>query len=197
MDETFRTEGPVMKSKHPEVNVATTIRVGNTYQEEVMVETVRTPEQHAAVQKIMAQPDFDFACGNPFTEEVGDYTGPFTFTYYTKDERLRWVRIGKWGAFSSEYSGDEHSEQIPTTLTIDERIAQIEIGITTPSTSISRVMLDGLNTSGRGSLWCLTVGDLHFTKTFYYGNTIEECISRCENQQKAALAHELAQENSK
>lgn len=58
----------------------------------------RTPAQRERVAAILADSEFDFACDNPFTEEVSpSYRGPFAFLYYTRDGRLHLERIGARG----------------------------------------------------------------------------------------------------
>jgi hypothetical protein len=59
--------------------------------------TVRDPRQHAAVAAIIADENFDHALMNPFTAEVGGYTGPFVFAYRTRNGDLHARRIGKSG----------------------------------------------------------------------------------------------------
>jgi hypothetical protein len=73
------------------------ILVGNRHLEMEMDSKVRDPRQLETVKKITEDASFDFACCNPFTAEVGGYTGPFDFIYYTKDGVLRVARIGKTG----------------------------------------------------------------------------------------------------
>lgn len=74
----------------------TTIPVGRYYEPSPVAE-VRTAGQRCRVAAIVADPEFDSACNNPFTPEVGTYTGAFSFVYYTKDGRIHNVRIGKNG----------------------------------------------------------------------------------------------------
>lgn len=69
------------------------IRVGNQYETQMADPTVRRPEQHARVKEIIGAADFDFACSNPFTHDVGDYTGRFTFIWYTVDGKIHFERI--------------------------------------------------------------------------------------------------------
>jgi hypothetical protein len=73
-----------------------TLVVGRDRTEETIA-NVRDPRQRAAVAKIVNCKKFDFACGNPFTEGVGSYTGVFFFLYYTKDGVMHGVKIGKTG----------------------------------------------------------------------------------------------------
>jgi len=79
-----------------------TILVSNKHLKE-KVFPVRTKAQRDTALEITQRPNFDFACGNPFKEEVGDYVGTFCFTFYTTDKRLHVVkitptgRITKWG----------------------------------------------------------------------------------------------------
>lgn len=61
------------------------------------VAPVRTEAQRRTVAAIIVSDDFDFACNNPFTSGVGDYTGPFTFLWYTTDGALHARRISKTG----------------------------------------------------------------------------------------------------
>lgn len=74
----------------------TTIPVGRNHELSPVAE-VRTAGQRCRVAAIVASPDFDSACNNPFTPGVGSYTGAFSFVYYTKDGRIHNVRIGKNG----------------------------------------------------------------------------------------------------
>lgn len=74
----------------------THIPVGRYY-EQSKVEEVRTQQQRDKVEELINDPNFDSATGNPFTAEVGTYTGPFNFMYYTKDNVLHLVRISKTG----------------------------------------------------------------------------------------------------
>lgn len=62
------------------------------------IHPVRTPEQRRAVLELAARDDFAFACSNPFTPDVVDYTGPFTLLWYDTGEQLHVTRIGKRGA---------------------------------------------------------------------------------------------------
>lgn len=73
-----------------------TITVGNTHRVDRMVD-VRTPEQQQVVQGILSSPGFDFACSNPFTQDVVPYVGPFSFLWYTTDGHLHSWYIGKRG----------------------------------------------------------------------------------------------------
>ena len=73
-----------------------TILVSNLYKQEA-VHSVRTKAQRETVQKIVENLEFDFACGNPFKKEVGDFTGTFYFLYYTKGGKLHLVKISPTG----------------------------------------------------------------------------------------------------
>lgn len=77
-------------------NAFAALTVGNDRRVEV-VHPVRDPRQRAAVAEIAGRDDFEFACNNPFTPEVGAYVGPFAFLFYTSDGALHTVRIGKTG----------------------------------------------------------------------------------------------------
>lgn len=77
------------------------IKVGRNHEIHIVC-SVRTVEQREAVEKIVQRDDFDFACCNPFDEEVGSYTGPFTFVYFTKRGDMRTVRFGKRGKILSQ-----------------------------------------------------------------------------------------------
>ena len=80
----------------------TTIPVGNRH-ELSPVHPIRTQAQRDAVLAIVASDDFDFAVGNPLGHTTDDrgqpftYTGPFAFTWQTKDGKTHSVRIGKRG----------------------------------------------------------------------------------------------------
>lgn len=74
-----------------------TLPVGRDHEMEELADR-RDPRQRAKVIEIASRTDFDFACGNPFTEEVGaDYRGPFNFIYYTKNGDFHVKRIGATG----------------------------------------------------------------------------------------------------
>ncbi len=80
----------------------TSIPVGNRH-EPSPVHAIRTQAQRDAVLAIVAADDFDFACGNPLSYVTDDrgqpftYTGPFAFTWKSKDGGTHSVRIGKQG----------------------------------------------------------------------------------------------------
>jgi hypothetical protein len=79
------------------VGSPSTVLVSNQHTPEPVADR-RTPEQRAAVFEIMARPDFDFACSNPFDPDVDpNYAGPFMFIWYTIDGQLHFRRIGKRG----------------------------------------------------------------------------------------------------
>lgn len=62
----------------------------------------RDPRQRAKVIEIASRADFDFSCGNPFTEEVSaGYRGPFNFIYYTKNGDFHVKKIGATGRILS------------------------------------------------------------------------------------------------
>lgn len=74
-----------------------TIPVGNKHEHEKMFDR-RTFGQRMAVEAIVASEDFDFACMNPFDEDVAiDYMGPFTFVYYEFGQVLHAVRFASNG----------------------------------------------------------------------------------------------------
>lgn len=74
-----------------------TLPVGRNHEPEELADR-RDPRQRAKVIDIASRADFDFACGNPFTEEVStDYRGPFNFLYYTKNGDFHAKRIGATG----------------------------------------------------------------------------------------------------
>ncbi len=77
-------------------NPLTTLVVGRLREAEDVV-PVRDVRQRARVAEIAAASDFAYAVGNPFTAEVGDYTGPFMFLYYTKNGDMHGKRIGRTG----------------------------------------------------------------------------------------------------
>lgn len=81
----------------------TQIPVGNQHEMEPVDASVRTPEQHQVVAEIVGSPEFDFTTCNPFQPEVGEYTGPFAFLYYTKDGSFHARRIGKRGSILFSY----------------------------------------------------------------------------------------------
>lgn len=74
----------------------TTLVVSNRRETE-QVAPVRDPRQRAKVAEIVSGEDFAFANWNPFTAEVGAYTGPFVFLYTTAEGDLHAARIGKTG----------------------------------------------------------------------------------------------------
>jgi len=78
------------------------ILVSNLHTKEV-VHLVRTRIQRETVQKITESSKFDFACGNPFKKEIGDFVGSFNFLYYTKDKKLHLVRITPIGGITKNY----------------------------------------------------------------------------------------------
>ena len=73
-----------------------TILVSTARKSEV-VHPVRTEAQRETVRKITGSSEFDFALGNPFTKEVSDFTGTFSFLYVTKDGKLHLARISPTG----------------------------------------------------------------------------------------------------
>lgn len=93
----------------------TTLAVGRDRIEEPTAK-VRDIRQHQAVAAIVADPSFAFSCTNPFIEEeVGDYTGPFAFLYYTTDGLMHLRRIGKTGRILSAYDATPDPEPPVTT----------------------------------------------------------------------------------
>jgi hypothetical protein len=76
-----------------------TIPVGNTHQPSVAHDSVRTPAQALAVRRIVAQPGFSFACGNPLTlDHPGEpYSCTFNFLWYGTDGVLQVSRITPTG----------------------------------------------------------------------------------------------------
>lgn len=67
-------------------------------QQEIWTKMSRTEAQFHAVSSIISKPDFACVVGsNPFAKEVGDYTGPFVFTFFTNDNKLHSVKINKKG----------------------------------------------------------------------------------------------------
>jgi hypothetical protein len=88
-------------------------------------------------------------------------------------------------------------------MTIDERIERLEALMphpTIPDTMISRVSMANSLVKGYGlipdqerestPIWCLALGAHAMPKVFFYGNTIEECLTRAE---EAFSATEAAQ----
>jgi len=74
------------------------VPVGINHEMQIWTHHNRSPEQFQAIQKLVAQDNFDFAVfSNPFTSDFKVYTGPFVFMYYTKDGILHAARIGKRG----------------------------------------------------------------------------------------------------
>jgi hypothetical protein len=60
---------------------------------------------------------------------------------------------------------------------LESRIAALEkkcVRPTIPGTTISRTITDS------GPAWCIAVGPLSMPKAFFYGQTIEECLSDAE-----------------
>ncbi len=71
-----------------------------TQARETLCEGFRTLAQFETVRAIVQSPDFAFACCTAFGSGEGKkYTGPFAYTYYTKDGRLHTDRIGAKGKF--------------------------------------------------------------------------------------------------
>lgn len=87
--------------RHMVDSPAPVLLVGRRREPEPMAE-VRSEAQRRVVAETAAADDFDFACGNPFVPEVGDYVGPFSFIYYTTDGELHLKRIGKTGRILKE-----------------------------------------------------------------------------------------------
>jgi len=70
-------------------------------QEMYIRSTKMTQEQFEVVRNISQEPTFDFTCMGPIffkdDKRKKGYKGPFVFIYYTKDDTLHRVRIGKTG----------------------------------------------------------------------------------------------------
>jgi hypothetical protein len=84
---------------------AATLPVGSSHTPEP-VAPVRSQAQHDAVAVIVGSDEFDTSCSNPFVPEVGNYTGPFTFTWYDVSGKLHAVKIGKTGRILREAVAD-------------------------------------------------------------------------------------------
>lgn len=73
------------------------IPVGNRHEHQKMFDR-HTLGQRMAVEAIIASDDFDFACMNPFDEDVDKgYTGPFTFVYMEFGHILHAIRFSPSG----------------------------------------------------------------------------------------------------
>lgn len=82
-----------------------TLPVGLTLTPEP-VYPVRTAEQRDAVLALAARDEFKFACSNPFSDGMGDYTGPFSLLWYDVQDRLHATRFGKRGNVLSDVTAD-------------------------------------------------------------------------------------------
>jgi len=65
----------------------------------------RTEEQFEVVRRIVESDEFDFSCGSGIFKPSSisdEYTGPFCFTWYDKNDVLHLTRIGKRGKILTE-----------------------------------------------------------------------------------------------
>lgn len=58
--------------------------------------------------------------------------------------------------------------------TISERIAAIEANFNLPGTQLVRALYH------REISWCLSVGEFQGPQWFFYGHTIEDCLTQAE-----------------
>jgi hypothetical protein len=75
------------------------VYLGSDHKKEIWTPECGTIRQWETAKRIIQSETFDFSCMSMIfsKENIGDYSGPFEFLYYTKDGEIHYNRIGKNG----------------------------------------------------------------------------------------------------